>query len=238
MYSPKRTVSTWIYVFLLKDYIVYVYKYREIYSPKLTGWTWPIHLLFPRFKLDVFHYSAAMTAFENCETWITSLALLSEARRESIVANEYMCLETGWSWWAKVEKGRQGWWDWSWWKLMWKVVVDHSHWKFEWVDNCIDLRWFEFNDRIFQEFKPQFRLVSESNLMIHWNFPSCSQTNFPSEKNIKDPTISITVWLQEFSFSTPDIYHTRILSRWSDAQMSWQGYVPNSTPALIKIGPS
>eukprot|EP00434_Breviolum_minutum_P017767 symbB.v1.2.015682.t1/scaffold1179.1/size133475/5 len=42
------------------------------------------------FKLDVFHYSAAMTAFENCETWIISLALLSEARRESIVANEYM----------------------------------------------------------------------------------------------------------------------------------------------------
>jgi len=44
-----------------------------------------------------------MTAFENCETWMTSLALLSEARRESIVANEYMCLETAGSWWAKVE---------------------------------------------------------------------------------------------------------------------------------------
>ena len=88
----------WIYIVY-----VYLYIYIFIYSPKLTGWTWTIHLLFPRFKLDVFHYSAAMTAFENCETWITSLALLSEARRESIVANEYMCLETGGSWWAKVE---------------------------------------------------------------------------------------------------------------------------------------
>lgn len=38
-------------------------------------------------------------------------------------------------------------------------------------------------------------------------------------KNVKDPTISITVWLQEFSFSTPDILpyqNPQQMVRWSD----------------------
>ena len=40
-----------------------------------------------------------------------------------------------------------------------------------------------------------------------------------NRKNVKDPTISITVWLQEFSFSTPDILpyqNPQQMVRWSD----------------------